>query len=169
VIYAPASLVVVPVHPVALEPSPVFRCCATASTRCSAATPPRPLSLLASPACARRVDAFSALNRGLELEIEFAGEVTTPRRRSPPVAAVGLRSPPSRRSRAFCAVGSRSSVSDVSTAPQTAAIVWSTRVKPGQTQPARQFYEKPPMFFRNSQIYPSTLKVFLQFSLFSLS
>jgi hypothetical protein len=107
-----------------------------APPRRPAATPPWPFSLLASSAYARRVDAFSALNHVLELEIEFASEVTAPRRRSPPAAAVGLRSLPSRRSRAFCAVGSRSSVSDLDTAPQTAATV----VKPGQTQPAQQFF-----------------------------
>jgi hypothetical protein len=101
-------LVGVPEHPVALEPSPELPRRAAASTRRFVATPPRPLALLASPACARRVDAFSVLNRGLELEIEFAGES---RRRPPLAAVVGLRSPP-RRLRAFCAVGSRPSVSD---------------------------------------------------------
>jgi hypothetical protein len=102
-------LVGVPEHPVAFEPSPKLPRRAAASTHRSVATPPRPLALLASPACARRVDAFSVWNRGLELEIEFAGES---RRRPPPAAAVGLRSPPSRRLLAFCAVGSRSSISD---------------------------------------------------------
>jgi hypothetical protein len=45
--------------------------------------PPLPLPQLASPACACRVDAFSALNRGLELKIEFAGEVTARAAASP--------------------------------------------------------------------------------------
>jgi hypothetical protein len=102
-------LVGVPEHPIALEPSPELPRRSAASIRRSVATPPRPLALLASPACARRVDAFSVCNRGLELEIEFAGES---RRRPPPAAAIGLRSPPSRRLLAFCAVGSRSSVSN---------------------------------------------------------
>jgi hypothetical protein len=112
---ATAPLVDVLVLCTALEVSPESAAapsCAAASTRRSAATPPRSLSLLASPACARHVDAFSALNLGLELEIEFTGEVTAPRRRSPPAAAVGLRTPPPRRLLASRAIGSRSSVPD---------------------------------------------------------
>jgi hypothetical protein len=84
----------------ALAPSPEFPCRAAASTRRSAALPPLRLPLLASPACACRVDAFSAQNRGLELEIKFAGEVTARAAASPLAAG---------RTLASVATGSRSS------------------------------------------------------------
>jgi hypothetical protein len=91
--HPPASLVVIPVHHAVQVSSSEFPCRAAASTRRSAAStrrsaalPPLPLPLLASPACACRIGAFSALNRGLELEIEFTGEVTA-RAAASPLAA----------------------------------------------------------------------------------
>jgi hypothetical protein len=40
--------------------------------------------------------------------------------------------------------------------------------QPGQTPPAQVFLHKNPQVFRNSQTYPSTLEVSLQFSPFFL-
>jgi hypothetical protein len=73
-------LVGVPVHPVALELPPELPRRAAASTRRSAATSARPLALLASPSCARRVEAFSVSIRGPEPWI-----------RVPPVSFAALR------------------------------------------------------------------------------
>jgi hypothetical protein len=57
-------LVVIPEHPVALEPSPELPCRAAASSRRSAASLPWPLALLAPRARAPRLDATRASNRG---------------------------------------------------------------------------------------------------------
>jgi hypothetical protein len=61
---SPVPLVVIPEHPVALEPSPELPCRAAASSRRSAASPPRPLALLAPRARPPRLDATRASNCG---------------------------------------------------------------------------------------------------------
>jgi hypothetical protein len=78
-----ASFVAVPVHRAVRFSSPEFVGRAAASTGRSAATPSLPPPLAASSSRTLRLGASCALNRGLELEIEFAGEVTAPRRRKP--------------------------------------------------------------------------------------
>jgi hypothetical protein len=103
------SLDGVPVHPVALEPSPeIFSRAAAPSVRL-AATPPRPPPHLASRAHAPRIDATRASNRAPEPWIGVAGES---RHHSLPAAAVGLRSPPPRRLHVSLAAGSRSDAPD---------------------------------------------------------
>jgi hypothetical protein len=62
----PAPLVVELVHRGALATSPEFETRAAASTTSLAASPPQSLPPVASPACALRVDALSALNRAPE-------------------------------------------------------------------------------------------------------
>jgi hypothetical protein len=93
----PVPLVVEFVHCRNRETSPEFVTRAATSTGRSAVSPPQPSSPSASPSCALHVDVSRASNPALEPWIGFAGES---RRRSPPVAAVGRRSPPPRRSRA---------------------------------------------------------------------
>jgi hypothetical protein len=100
-------LVGVPVHPVALEPSPEFFGRAAAPCRRSAALQPLLLPRLNSLRRALRLGASCASNHALEPVIGFAGELTAPRRSSPTAAC---------RSHVSCAAGSRSSDLDPSAA-----------------------------------------------------
>jgi hypothetical protein len=98
------------------------------------------------------------------------------RRHSPPVAATGQRTPPPHRLRAFRAVGLRSDAPVRSHRPQAISALVSRSNGSRSSQPrvnrsnpaGPAVLWKTPQVFRNSQIYPSTLEVFLQFSPFSL-
>jgi hypothetical protein len=103
----------VPVHPVALEPSPEFFGCAAALSRRSAALQPLLLPRLDSLRRALRLGASCASNHALEPVIGFADELTAPRRRSPLTAGCCTAAG---RSHVSCAAGSRSSNLDPSAA-----------------------------------------------------
>jgi hypothetical protein len=93
----------------ALEPSPDLRRRTAALSAYTAATPSQPPPLAASPSRKLRLGASCALNRALELEIEFAGEITAPCHRSPLAAGY---CPAADRLHTFLATGSRSDAPD---------------------------------------------------------
>jgi hypothetical protein len=81
--FTPVPLVVEFVHRSTRKSPPEFLSRAAASSGCSAASPPQPLSPLPSPPSALHVDASRASNHALEPEIEFAGEIAAQRHLSP--------------------------------------------------------------------------------------
>jgi hypothetical protein len=140
---------------------------------CAAAIPSLPPPLAASPSRTLRLGASCTLNHALELEIEFAGEITAPRRRSPLAAGY---CPAAGCLHTSLAAGSRSDAPDSIQPPHlnpqatTTARSRSNRSRssqPVKPPPALAVLWKTAQVFRYSQKYPSTLESFLQFSPFS--
>jgi hypothetical protein len=170
--FTPVPLVVEFVHRRTRKSPPEFPSRAAASSGPSAASPPQPLSPLASPPCALHVDASRVSNHVLEPEIEFAGEIAAQRRRSPLV--VGFAPPPAACKRSWPPdrdlthlVQPAAPLNPHASSTARSRSNGSRSSQPGQTQQTLAFLQKTPYVFRYSQKYPSTLGDSLRFSPFS--
>jgi hypothetical protein len=129
-----------------------------APSACAAATPSLPPPLGASPSRTLRLGASCALNYALELEIEFAREITTPRRRSPLAAGY---CPAAGRLHTSLAAGSRSGAPDSIQPPhlnpqplQPLDLDQADPSQPAKPRRLRQFCRKVPEF---SGIHKNTI------------